>query len=157
MNGQTEWMLQEELHDLGKCLLVWWDWQNRHLEQLVDLKSKEIWSMGLEENDEDIDVEMEREELGRLTAEEQTAEVGGVAAVVAGLMAEAKKAKEWRGWRWDRSWSWSCQRTWRRNRQREWIKEFNYVPCTASLGVAKYNNESDLDMGWSGVAQQSLE
>ena len=74
---------------------------------------KEVWGAGLEEGDEDIDAEMEREELEReelereelereelereelerLTAEERIAEVGGVAAVMASLMAEAKKAK----------------------------------------------------------------
>ena len=53
--------------------------------------------MGLEEGDENIDMEMEREELERLTAEEQIAEVGGVAAIVASLMAEAKKAKRMEG------------------------------------------------------------
>ena len=51
----------------------------------------------MKENDKDIDVEMEREELERLTAEERIAEVGGVAAVVAGLMAEAEKAKRMEG------------------------------------------------------------
>ena len=97
---QEEWTLRQELRDFGKRFLVQWDRQNRHLEQqnkllgqLMELKSKEVWDMGLEENDNDIDVEMEREELERLTAEERIAEVGGVAAIVAGLMAEAKKAK----------------------------------------------------------------
>ena len=61
------------------------------------MKSKEVWGAGLEENDNDIDAEMKREELERLTAEEQIAEVGGVAAVVASLMAEAKKAKRMEG------------------------------------------------------------
>ena len=51
----------------------------------------------MEEDDEDIDAEMEREELERLTAEEWIAEVGGVATVVAGLMAEAKKAGRMEG------------------------------------------------------------
>ena len=97
-------MLQQELRDFGKRFLVRWDQQNRHLEQqnkllgqLVELKAKEVWGAGLEENDEDIDAEMEREELERLTAEERIAEVGGVAAVVAGLMAEAEKAKRMEG------------------------------------------------------------
>ena len=101
---QEERMLQQELHDFGKRFLVRWDRQNRHLEQqnkllgqLVELKSKEVWGAGLEEDDEDIDAEMEREELERLTAEERIAEVGGVATVVAGLMAEAKKAKRMEG------------------------------------------------------------
>ena len=57
----------------------------------------EIWGVGLEENDDDIDMEMEREELERLTVEERIAEVGGVATVVASLMAEAKKAKRMEG------------------------------------------------------------
>ena len=61
------------------------------------MKSKEVWGAGLEEDDEDIDAEMEREELERLMAEERIAEVGGVAAVVAGLMAEAKKARRMEG------------------------------------------------------------
>ena len=101
---QEEWTLRQELRDFGKRFLVQWDRQNRHLEQqnkllgqLMELKSKEVWDMGLEENDNDIDVEMEREELERLTAEERIAEVGGVAAIVAGLMAEAKKAKRMEG------------------------------------------------------------
>ena len=87
-------MLQQELRDFGKQFLVQWDQQNRHLEQqntllgqLVELKSKEVWGVGLEENDDDIDTEMEREELERLTVEERIAEVRGVATVVAGLMA----------------------------------------------------------------------
>ena len=67
MEEQMEWTLQEEIHDLGKCLLVRWDWQNWHMEQLVDLKSKEIWGAGLEKHNEDIDTGMEREELERLT------------------------------------------------------------------------------------------
>ena len=101
---QEEWTLRQELRDFGKRFLVRWDRQNRHLEQqnkllgqLVELKSKEVWGAGLEENDEDIDAEMEREELERLTAEERIAEVGGVATVVAGLMAEAEKAKRMEG------------------------------------------------------------
>ena len=61
------------------------------------MKSKEVWGAGLEEDNEDIDAEMEREELERLTAEERIVEVGGVATVVAGLMAEAKKAKRMEG------------------------------------------------------------
>ena len=106
---QEEQTLQQELHNFGKRFLVQWDQQNRHMEQqnkllgqLVELKSKEIWSMGLEENDEDIDAEMERkelerEELERLTAEECIVEVRGVATVVAGLMVEAEKAKRMEG------------------------------------------------------------
>ena len=101
---QEEWMLRQELHDFGKQFLVQWDQQNRHMEQhnkllgqLVELKAKEVWGTGLEENDNDINAEMEREELERLTAEEQIAEVGGVAAIVASLMAEAKKAKRMEG------------------------------------------------------------
>ena len=101
---QEERTLRQELHDFSKRFLVRWDRQNRHLEQqnklleqLVELKSKEVWGAGLEEDDEDIDAEMEREELERLTAEERIAEVRGVAAVVAGLMAEAKKAKRMEG------------------------------------------------------------
>ena len=68
--------------------------QNR---QLVELKLKEIWGVGLEENDEDIDMEMEREELERLMTEEWIAEVGGVATIMASLMAEAKKATTMEG------------------------------------------------------------
>ena len=101
---QEEWTLRQELRDFGKRFLVRWDRQNRHMEQqnkllgqLVELKAKEVWGAGLEENDDDIDAEMEREELERLTAEERIAEVGGVAAVVASLMAEAKKAKRMEG------------------------------------------------------------
>ena len=71
--------------------------QNKLLGQLVELKVKEVGGAGLEENDEDINAEMEREELERLTAEEWIVEVGGVAAIVAGLMAEAKKAKRMEG------------------------------------------------------------
>ena len=51
----------------------------------------------MEEDDKDINIEMEREELERLMAEERIAEVGGVAAVVASLMVEAKKAKRMEG------------------------------------------------------------
>ena len=101
---QEERTLRQELRDFGKRFLVRWDWQNQHLEQqnkllgqLVELKSKEVWGAGLEEDDEDIDAEMEREELERLTVEERIVEVRGVAAVVAGLMAEAKKAKRMEG------------------------------------------------------------
>ena len=104
MEEQEERTLRQELRDFGKWFLVWWDRQNHHMEQqnkllgqLVELKAKEVWGAGLEENDEDIDAEMEREELERLTAEERIAEVGGVAAVMAGLMAEAKKAKRMEG------------------------------------------------------------
>ena len=101
---QEERTLRQELRDFGKRFLVRWDQQNRHMEQqnkllgqLVELKAKEVWGAGLEENDDDIDAEMEREELERLTVEERIAEVGGVAAVVASLMAEAKKAKRMEG------------------------------------------------------------
>ena len=71
--------------------------QNKLLGQLVELKLKEVWGVGLEENDDDIDAEMEREKLERLTAEERIVEVGGVAAIMASLMAEAKKAKRMEG------------------------------------------------------------
>ena len=71
--------------------------QNKLLGQLVELKSKEVWGAGLEENNNDINVEMEREELERLMVEERIAEVRGVAAIVASLMAEAKKAKRMEG------------------------------------------------------------
>ena len=104
MEEQEERTLRQELRDFGKWFLVWWDRQNRHMEQqnkllgqLVELKVKEVGGAGLEENDEDINAEMEREELERLTAEEWIVEVGGVAAIVAGLMAEAKKAKRMEG------------------------------------------------------------
>ena len=63
----------------------------------MELKSKEVWGAGLEEGDEDINAEMERKELERLMAEERIVEVGGVATVVASLMAEAKKAKRMEG------------------------------------------------------------
>ena len=101
---QEERTLRQELHDFGKRFLVRWDRQNRHLEQqnkllgqLVELKLREVWGAGLEENDNDIDAEMKREELERLTAEEWIVEVGGVAAIVASLMVEAKKAKKMEG------------------------------------------------------------
>ena len=51
----------------------------------------------MEENDEDIDMKMEREELERLMVEEWIAEVRGVATVVASLMAEAEKTKRMEG------------------------------------------------------------
>ena len=101
---QEEWMLQQELRDFGKRFLVQWDRQNHHLEQqnkllgqLVELKLKEVWGVGLEENNDDIDAEMEREKLERLTVEEQIVEVGGVAAIMASLMVEAKKVKRMEG------------------------------------------------------------
>ena len=104
MEEQEEWTLQQELRDFSKWLLVRWDQQNQHLEQqnkllgqLMELKSKEVWGVGLEEDDEDIDAEMEREELERLMVEEQIVEVRGVATVMASLMAEAKKAKRMEG------------------------------------------------------------
>ena len=98
---QEEWVFRQELCDFSKQFLVQWDWQNCHMEQqnrqLVELKLKEIWGVGLEENDEDIDMEMEREELERLITEEWIAEVGGVATIMASLMAEAKKATTMEG------------------------------------------------------------
>ena len=98
---QEEWVIQQELCDFSKQFLVQWDWQNHHMEQqnrqLVELKLKEIWGVGLEENNEEIDMEIEREELERLMVEEQIAEVRGVAAVMASLMTEAKKAKTMEG------------------------------------------------------------